>query len=545
MDLIKLEYRTTGMMNKSHFLGIALTVATLAMSAHASLIGFNAENGSSATTTVTASLGSDFASPQSDPLRCLGGGYITIKTSGGGESPGGGVRTATYTVNFPEAGTYDLYARVLVEVDGSDDSLFYGNGFGTKGVGIGSDWIHVNRIFDAGGGKGIGSGRYAWINLSKWIETEAGVNYSVPSAGNYTFQIGGRENGLRIDALAFGASGGTYTNTQLNASVDLAFEPTTAARVFIIGDSTVSSYDVASTTQTGWGQVFFHYFENSVEIRNHADPGESTKTFYNGSGFWRVVKSQLAEGDYLFMQFGHNDSHDPANPEATTTVEYKAFLQAFIDEAKAKGAIPVLVSPMYRRSFVNGALVSYHPSVGQNDLGPYAAAMAELAAAPGNEDVPFIDLFKSSGTFMQAIGDAECIKLLQPNDATHWNRKGATVMAALVARGVAAKFPTPASPVPAKELSQYLRREVLKRHAADIDNGVTQLRPIFTLEKHGGWLWLDWFLQPSGVTLQKTNDLGEWTAWDIGAGAATGGDGLTVIRPDVEGSSAFFRLVGP
>jgi hypothetical protein len=248
------------------------------------------------------------------------------------------------------------------------------------------------------------------------------------------------------------------------------------------------------------------------------------------------------------MQFGHNDSHDPANPEATTTVEYKGFLQAFIDEAKAKGAIPVLVSPMYRRSFVNGTLVTYHPAVGQNDLGPYAAAMSEVAAAPGNEDVPFIDLFTSSGTFMQTIGDTECVKLLQSGDVTHWNRNGATVMAALVARGVAAEFPVPTAPVPATELSQYLRREVLSQHAADIDNGLTFPRPIFTLENHGGWLWLDWFLQPSGVTLQKANDLsGEtWSTWDIGAGASTGGDGLSLIRPAVEGSSAFFRLaIGP
>ncbi len=533
-------------MKTPHPFPIICALPAFALSAHAALIGFNAEDGSSVTTTVTASLGDDFNPPQGDASTSVGGAYITAETTGGGDSPGSAARTATYTVNFPEAGTYDLYARVLVEVDGADDSLFYGNGFGTKSPTSNADWIHVNRIYDADSGKAIGSGSYAWINLSEWTQNETGVTFTVPSAGTYTLQIGGREDGLRIDAFAFGASIETFSDGQLTAAVDDSFVPEVTARVFIIGDSTVSNYNPSSTTQTGWGQVFFHYFENSVEIHNHADPGESTKTFYNGSNFWPVVKASLAEGDYLLMQFGHNDSHEPTNVEATPPAEYKGYLQAFIDEAKAKGANPVLVSPMYRRNFVNGTLVSYNPSPGQNDLAPYAAAMAEVAVASGNEDVPFIDLFTSSGAFMQAIGNDECITLLQPGDVTHWNRKGATVMAALVARGVATMFPTPTAPVPTAELSQYLRRSVLAQHAADIDRGLPVPRPIFALENQRGKLWLDWFLQPSGVTLQKASDLtGAWTAWNIGAGTATGGDGLTLVDPEVEGGVLFFRLVTP
>lgn len=243
------------------------------------LLGFNAEDGSSATTTVTASLGSDFNPPREDFTKgSVGNAYLTVESTGGGESPGSAARVASYAVHFPEAGNYDLYARVLVEVHGADDSLFYGNGFGSKSPSSGSEWIHVNRIYDDPGGKGVGSGAYAWINLSEWTQTETGTTFQVPDAGEYTLQIGGREDGLWIDALAFGTATRTFTEAELDASVDASYERITTARVFIIGDSTVSNYNPVTTTQTGWGQVLFHYFANSVDIRNHADPGESTKT---------------------------------------------------------------------------------------------------------------------------------------------------------------------------------------------------------------------------------------------------------------------------
>ena len=119
-------------------------------------------------------------------------------------------------------------------------------------------------------------------------------------------------------------------------------------------------------------------------------------------------------------------------------------------------------------------------------------------------------------------------------------------MAALVARGVASAFSLPVEPVPQTELTQYLRLQVLNQHLADIDRGLTFPRPVFTLEKQGDRLWLDWFMQPSGVTLQKTNNpAGPWSAWDIGAGPATGGDGLIRVYPQLEGIKSFFRLISP
>jgi endo-1,4-beta-xylanase len=125
-------------------------------------------------------------------------------------------------VTFTEADTYDLYARLYVGPDGvgpggADDSMFYGNGFGSKSPTTGGDWITVNGIVP-----GVPNLQYVWLNLSEETGTygETGVTFTVPGGSlTQTFQIGAREDGLRIDALAFGTSTETFTAEQLNAAV--------------------------------------------------------------------------------------------------------------------------------------------------------------------------------------------------------------------------------------------------------------------------------------------------------------------------------------
>jgi hypothetical protein len=179
----------------------------------AASVTFEAESGA---------LGSDWAvSNSSSPA------YIANTTDGTGSNPGSAARVATYTVTFPSAGTYQLYARVWVE-NGTNifanDSLFYASSFGTKSPTLNSDWLLVNGLGGAGfsngtdvvtGGGTLGSGMWKWINLSQFTSQ---TGFAV-SAGNLTqtFQIGARENGLDLDKFLFGAATNTFTVAELDA----------------------------------------------------------------------------------------------------------------------------------------------------------------------------------------------------------------------------------------------------------------------------------------------------------------------------------------
>ena len=179
-----------------------------------SLVKFEAESGV---------LGSDFAiSNTTSPA------YITITTDDSGNIPSNSMRVATYTVTFPTAGIYQLYAHVLVGPGGfNDDSLFYGNGFGIKNPTNSADWILVNGLAGVGfnnptnvvtGGGTLGSGVWKWINLSLFAP---GPTFTVTSGSlTQTFQIGAREDGLDMDAFVFGLSSYTLTVSNLDAGVD-------------------------------------------------------------------------------------------------------------------------------------------------------------------------------------------------------------------------------------------------------------------------------------------------------------------------------------
>ncbi len=209
---------------------------------------------------------------------------------------------------------------------------------------------------------------------------------------------------------------------KLLAALLLAMVATDAPlRLAIIGDSTVCNYPDNSPCR-GWGQFIEGYFrEGTVRVYNFAKSGRSTKTFLK-EGLWK--KTLEVKPDILLIQFGHNDSHGPDKPESTdAATDYKEYLRRYVDEARAIGATPVLVTPMHRRTFdKEGKLTDI--------LGPYAAAMKEVAA---EKNVPVIDLHASSGKLFMQHGDAGSAAFANaPGDRTHFNEKGARAMAALV-----------------------------------------------------------------------------------------------------------------
>ncbi|TWT91722.1 Autotransporter-associated beta strand repeat protein [Botrimarina colliarenosi] len=195
----------------------------LASTAHAVIIGFEAEDGSSTTTSVTPTLGTDFTPAESD-LSALGGAYLTRTGNASLTSPGSLTNVLSYDVDFAEAGEYDLYARLLVEVGVADDSFYYGNGFGAKDVATSSDWVRPNGLPD----QGFPAATYFWINLSENIgafPSGTPTTFTVDTPGIETIQFGGREDGLYFDAFAFGTSTDIFTDQQLNEAVTDTFNP--------------------------------------------------------------------------------------------------------------------------------------------------------------------------------------------------------------------------------------------------------------------------------------------------------------------------------
>lgn len=194
-------------------------------------------------------------------------------------------------------------------------------------------------------------------------------------------------------------------------------------RIVLVGDSTVCNYP-ATRPDRGWGQFIEERFKDgAVIVINLAAAGRSTKTFIQ-EGRWQ--KALAEKPDYVLIQFGHNDSHARDKPESTdATTDYKAYLRRYIDESRAVGATPILVTPMVRRTFdADGKL--------KDDLQRYADAMKAVAA---EKKAPVIDLHASSKKLVEQLGpDASAEMANKKGDLTHFNEKGARAMADLVMR---------------------------------------------------------------------------------------------------------------
>ncbi len=160
--------------------------------------------------------------------------------------------------------------------------------------------------------------------------------------------------------------------------------------LFLAGNSTV--VDEANEPWCGWGQVFPLFFTPKVAIANYAESGEAANTFVSSKRFAKLL-TKIKKGDYLFIEFGHNDQKQKGEGKGPYT-SYKSDLKYLVDEARKKGANPVLVTSMHRRSFnENGKVINTH--------GEYPNAVRLLAK---EENVPLIDLNNMSKTLYEAWG---------------------------------------------------------------------------------------------------------------------------------------------
>lgn len=132
--------------------------------------------------------------------------------------------------------------------------------------------------------------------------------------------------------------------------------------LFLIGDSTMANKENPDKNpEHGWGQVLAQFFTTGIEIQNHAMNGRSSKSFRT-EGRWDKVEKQLKKGDFVIIQFGHNDQKVKDSTKFTNPyTQYRANLERYVNEARAKGATPILMTSIVRRDFTeNGVLVDTH-----------------------------------------------------------------------------------------------------------------------------------------------------------------------------------------
>ncbi len=249
--------------------------------------------------------------------------------------------------------------------------------------------------------------------------------------------------------------------------------------VFLAGNSTV--VDQEYEPWASWGQMITCFFKPGVVIANYAESGESLKSFI-GEKRLKKILSTIKEGDYLFIEFAHNDQKPGASyVEPFTT--YKEHLKIFIREARKRGAHPVLVTSMHRRQFDEGGRII-------NTLGDYPAAMRETAE---EENVPCIDLNAMSKVLYEFWGAEQSKKAFvhypagtfpgqkDPlKDNTHFSTYGAYEIARCIVAGIQSNK---------LDLAQYLREDIVHfnpAHPNPMDGWQLPLSPDVTVVKPDG-----------------------------------------------------------
>lgn len=212
------------------------------------------------------------------------------------------------------------------------------------------------------------------------------------------------------------------------SAVSLLFTALHAANILLAGDSTCADYTEKSAPQTGWGQALPQFCKDSCKVLNCAVPGTSSRSFIDRK-FWDGLLAKVQKGDFVIIQFGHNDSKKNHNRFAAPGAVYDANLKKFIADVRAKGANPVIATSIVRANFKKG-------KIAPGNLNNYRQACFNVGKA---ENVPVVDLLTETKTYFEKLGPAETDKLFmcssgnekKKNDRTHVNKAGAEIIAKL------------------------------------------------------------------------------------------------------------------
>lgn len=260
----------------------------------------------------------------------------------------------------------------------------------------------------------------------------------------------------------------------LAAMLSAGMMPADAIKVHTIGDSTMADYDENATVTRGWG-MYLQQFLDGIEVNNRGKGGADTRGFYEGAAYWPTVKRQMEEGDYVLIQFAHNDEKNggmdgvalkayyesTGNATAASATDtrgtvpsttYREYLRKFVEDTRALGGHPVLVSPVCR-SYFSGSSIRRN---GRHDLGDNFSMLTENGPVTGQKvsesdhsmdysyqmqlvaeemNIPFIDLTTATKELYESYGDSKCHELLfDGTGSTHFNTTGAMLVARLCAQ---------------------------------------------------------------------------------------------------------------
>lgn len=200
-------------------------------------------------------------------------------------------------------------------------------------------------------------------------------------------------------------------------------------RIFYAGDSTVAFNKIDTYPQTGMSQALPLYLKDDIQVISFAKNGASTKSFIE-EGRLAAIEGQIKKGDYLFVQFGHNDSKEDPERHTDPVGDFQKNLLIFARTAVSRGAYPVFITPIARRMFDEAG--NFKPG----SHGAYPKAMKEVAA---KAKLPVIDLTAVTEAYLSATGDLWSRPLfVWPTDNTHLRYEGAVLMAGFLARGLKA-----------------------------------------------------------------------------------------------------------
>lgn len=287
---------------------------------------------------------------------------------------------------------------------------------------------------------------------------------------------------------------------------------TVAQKVHTCGDSTMAPYDESATVTRGWG-MYLQQFIKDYTVVNYARGGRDTRGFYNETDRWGAVKKSMLAGDYVIVQFAHNDEKnggmdgmalkayyesigntEEANKVDTRgsvpTTTYKEYLRKYVEETRALGGNPILVAPACR-SYFSGSKIKRN---GRHDLGDSYSVLTENGPVSGQSvpesdhsmdypyqmklvaeemNVPFIDLTTATKELYESYGDAKCHEFLFDGEgSTHFNTTGAVLVARkcaelMKAQGILADnivLPTDLSVTPAEaDLGEAYKGQTLRK----------------------------------------------------------------------------------
>lgn len=224
--------------------------------------------------------------------------------------------------------------------------------------------------------------------------------------------------------------------------IESCLQPT-QSKIYMIGDSTMANKEKLYFPERGWGQFFQQQFSESITIENYAKNGRSTRSFIY-EGRWDSVYIKLHKGDYVIIQFGHNDGSMQKTERYATPQEYEYNLRKFIRETQLMHANPILATPIVRRRFdENHQFYDTH--------GVYPEIMRKLSI---ELEIPLLEMHKESMLMVNELGFEKSKKIylhIEPNtfdslpngqiDNTHFSEFGAMEMAKIAAEEIRKKIP--------------------------------------------------------------------------------------------------------